>query len=237
MAICRMLILSILASCFLTAGAQQSGSAHIQSENNQLFYVQWNGEMIYSSGSGYLAIPKMPVGEQVIVISFPRKQFPDYSFHCIVTEKTQGFSLKLAVDNSWSLFDIVNFKSIKGELLTPEARALLKTATGNGEGGSLRTKALADTNAVKTNAVIYKIFDQTTEAGIDQIYVVNNDGKMDTVVVLISVTPDNGTVALNRKPVLPGIPWRTSFNTIIAGRALLAPSNIINKAMAAVSSK
>jgi hypothetical protein len=232
----RMLILFVLAGWFYTAGAQQSGSVHIQSENNQLFYIQWNGEMIYSSGSGYLAIPKMPVGEQTILIGFPKKQFPDYSFQCVITEKPQGFSLKLAVDNSWSLFDMVNFKTIKGGLVTPEVRALLKPVTGNGERGNLVSAVLTDTAGTKNDTGIYKIFDQTTEAGIDQIYVVNNDGKMDTVMVLISVSPENGTAALHRKPVLPGIPGRKN-NTIILGKEVLTSAIITKTAIAAISSK
>lgn len=191
-----MLVMIVAAFCCQEAGAQEQGSLYIQSENNQVFYAQCNGLLFVSSATGYLMVPKMPPGDHTLVVAFPRNQYGEYAFICGVTEKPLAYSLKLAVDNSWSLFDMVSFSSIKGRQATAEEKAMLKPAIEKKT--EENTPVVADSLQKAGAAGIQKIFDQTTESGIDQIYVVNNDGKMDTVVVLISFLPEARGTAGNQ---------------------------------------
>lgn len=172
--------------------AQQAGFVHIQSETGQPFYVQWNGYTYSSSGSGYMVIPKMPLGEQLMVIGFSRNQLPEQLFRYTLSDKPLAFSLKLNIDNSWSLFDMVSFTVIKGKSLTPfEKQELSREIERRG-----RTSLPADPQEnvfkvveLKDSTGIYKIFDKTTEEGTDLVYVVKNNGVVDTVVIFIPVEP------------------------------------------------
>jgi hypothetical protein len=220
-----MLILLAATLWYHLAGAQQGGSLHVQSENNQPFYVQWNGEIFPSSASGYLVVPQIPAGDYTIVIGFPKNQYPEYAYKCTVSDRPIGFSLKLAVDNSWNLFDMVSLTTIKGRLATPDEKALLKPLTEKKTIENTLANVQDSAAEKKGDTGIQKIFDQTTEAGTDQIYVVNNDGKMDTVVVLISFLPETGSsAAATRQLLVPQPqPQQKRGLVILTGREIRLP--------------
>ncbi len=192
--------------CCYTGFTQQSNFIHIQSENNQPFLVTLGTNTYGSSATGYLVIPQVPEGEQKLIIGFPGNQFPEYSFLCTMTNKPLGFSLKQAVDNSLSLFDMVNFAVLKGNLyvkvapnevlvkvVEKEAEPLNK-AVVNTDSEMLASKPLAkkempalikEPEFSPATSSIRKIFEKATPGGLDQVYIVINNGLADTVALFI----------------------------------------------------
>ncbi len=173
--------------------AQQTNFVHIQSEGNEPYYVQMNGSVYSSSATGYLVIPRVTAGDHTLVVGFPRNTFPEYAFPFSIADKPRGFSLKLAIDNSWSLFDMVNFTVTRGTMASKEQ---LLAASSNPEEPVLnqppvQNKPLVDpvisSNKRTVISSIRKIFDKGTSGGIDQVYIVLNGAKADTVALFIPV--------------------------------------------------
>ncbi len=205
----------LMAILFLTTlQAQQTNFIHIQSENNQPFVVQLNGNNYSSSVTGYIVVPQVAAGEHTLVIAFPRNQFPEYSFQCTVADKPRGFSLKQAVDNSWSLFDMVNFSIIKGSLASKElvqlpvnkpADPVVQKPVENSPVQTAEEKTIIKKAPSQvTVSRVQKIFDKASASGIDQVYIVINRGKADTVALFIPVLKGDlqkpGTQNLNPSP-------------------------------------
>ncbi len=203
-----------------TARAQEAGNLYIQSENNQAFYAQWNGNVYPSSTNGMLVIPKVPRGEQVIQIGFPLQQYPEYSFSLIMGERPMGFALKLAINNTWSLFDMVKLTQIQGTLssvVQKKAETKVEDMGIKPEINKVPDTRTEDTIArqpitpaqLALAATIQKIYDKAGNYGTDQVYVVNNDGKMDTVAIFIPVLSEVNTKTMamgkgtGRMPVNP----------------------------------
>lgn len=193
----KYLVLLIAILFLTTSKAQQTNFIHIQSENNQPFVVQLNGNNYSSSVTGYIVVPQVPSGEHTLVIAFPRNQFPEYSFQCTVADKPRGFSLKQAVDNTWSLFDMVNFSITKGSLASKElvqqqvtkpAEPVVQKPVENSPVQTVEEKPIVKKD-LSTRAVsrVQKIFDKSSASGIDQVYIIINRGKADTVALFIPV--------------------------------------------------
>ncbi len=250
---CLILFVTLLNSSALQS--QQTNFIHIQSDANQPFAVQLKGLTYSSSTTGYLVIPQVPAGEHTLLIGFAGNNFPEYNFQCTMADKPRGFSLKQGVDNSWTLFDMVDFTVIRGALnsketakapeltvtpsvvekiadsaavktadlniqakakptipstssnIAPEvAKAAGGVATDAVSGGVLAATAVTGVVVNKSKLVtkqssILKIFDKASSNGIDQVYVVVNNGKADTIALFIPVLKDdlNKQAAFNRK--------------------------------------
>ncbi len=189
-----------------SAMAQPVSFIHIQSENNRSFTVQWNGNAYPSSATGYLVIPQVGAGEQTLVFSFQDTSLPDYSFTLTIDDKPRGFSLRQSISNTWSLFDMVSFTVTKGsEKMKPKEEKPVLVITQPAE-PEKKSVPVADTTAKMVSAPvtasiiekpvtakiprsteppIQKIFDKTNSSGIDQVYIIINKGKADTVAVFI----------------------------------------------------
>jgi len=181
----------------LVAGAQQPGFIHIQSENDHPFYVRLNGSAYPSSATGYLVIPRVPVGEHTLVMSFPGNEFPPYAFQCTIANGPRGFSLKQGVDNSWSLFDMVSFIVTRGAVASQEQLLVAagKPAETIAEKPAVVTPVKPSETAPVKGSVrpvsgIQKIFGKSSLSGIDEVYIVINGSKVDTVALFIPVLPD-----------------------------------------------
>jgi hypothetical protein len=189
-----------------SAMAQTVSFIHIQSENNRAFNVQWKGNTYPSSATGYLVIPQITAGEHTLVFSFQDTSLPAYSFTLTMDDKPRGFSLRQSISNTWSLFDMVSFTVTKGaEKPKPkeEKPVLVITQPAEPEKKSL---PLVDTTAKtlsvpvtvtitekpapakmpgSTEPPIQKIFDKANTSGIDQVYIIINKGKADTIAIFI----------------------------------------------------
>lgn len=186
------------------AKAQPTGFIYLQSENNSGFQLIWNGNSYSSSPNGYLVVPQMPAGEQVVEISFPGTIWPNSAFTIALTDKPRGFSLRQTVQNQWVLFDMVSFSQITGKEILPPARPKpvyedlvsplaekISVVTPVQKGpeplpGKKETTPVAKVRIPVTTA-IRKIFDKGSSSGIDQVYVIITGNRTDTLALFIPV--------------------------------------------------
>jgi hypothetical protein len=154
-----------------TLSGQEKRSIHIQADYDLSYYIQYNGVSYNSTRTGYLEIPALAPGAHTLVMGFTGAITPEYAFQCTVTDNPISFALRIAVDNSWSLFDMVDFTVTRG---APATKAELRMAA----------RVPAD-----LRPGIRKIFDKATPGGVDRVYIVTNGTQMDTVALFIPV-PD-----------------------------------------------
>ena len=186
--------------------AQPATFIHIQSENNKAFTVQWKETTYPSSSTGYLVIPQVTAGEHTLVFGFQDTSLPAYRFTLIMDGKPRGFSLRQSISNTWGLFDMVSFAINKGtenpkqreekpalvvtKPVEPENKPVLSTDTVakaiSAPSITVITEKPALNKAARPNEPpVQKIFDKANPAGIDQVYIIMNKGKADTIAVFI----------------------------------------------------
>ncbi len=186
--------------------AQSTSFIHIQSENNNAFSVKWNGKIYSSSATGYLVIPQIPAGEQILSFGFQDTSLPAYTFSLTMDDKPHAFTLKQSINNTWSLFDMVSFAVINGsqkpkEKETNPVLVISKPAESEKKpvieirdtpsqvisaAPLVMKKEKPTAKQVKSSEPpIEKIFDKSNTAGIDQVYIVISKGKADTIAVFI----------------------------------------------------
>lgn len=111
----RVLILFTLLLIPAWMRAQHNHFIYIQGENQQLFYLKKSGEVISSSATGFLILPKLQPGTHQFIIGFPRDQYPEYSFNIEISGKDRGFTLKNYQDRGWGLMDMQSLEVIMGK--------------------------------------------------------------------------------------------------------------------------
>jgi hypothetical protein len=207
------------------AKSQPAGFIYLQSENNTGFQLEWNGNSYPSSPTGYLVVPQVPAGEQVVEISFPGTIWHNSAFAIPMTSQPRGFSLRQTVQNQWVLFDMISFSQITGkevlpatrpkpvfeELVSPLAEKI--TAVTPAQKGPEPTPVKKETLPaarvhIPATTAIRKIFDRGSSSGVDQVYVIITGNRADTIALFIPVLeqeirqmarfrPDNGMGAAN----------------------------------------
>jgi hypothetical protein len=213
---CCCFIVLCLFALDVSAQVAPSGSIHFQTENNQAFDVKWNGRSFSSSSTGYLVLPQVTAGSQSLVIIFGGEEV-EYTFTLAMQNEPKGYSLRQAIDNSWSLFDMVELTMTKGGFTGPIAKTVIPEKMPT----PIPAPAVADkpvekipvkfieTPEVKTAlpvvpkqklpalTEILKIFDKSGNTGIDQVYVLTNGTRSDTIALFIPALteeiPKSGT--------------------------------------------
>ncbi|MES2330504.1 MAG: hypothetical protein V4539_12950 [Bacteroidota bacterium] len=202
---CFFFVLSGMLS--VSANAQQVSFIHIQAEYDQPYEASWNGKNYASSSKGYLVIPQVPAGTHTLNIRIPGEPVTDHTFTVRVDDKPRGFTLRQEIDNSWSLFDMIDFSLVKGVLVEPAP--IVKTVVPDpifipvkadkpGESPASKTaepkKEPVTTNkekpAIRPDGIL-KIFDKSSSSGIDQVYVIISGTRSDTIALFIPVLPEN----------------------------------------------
>lgn len=190
----------------IPGGAQPAGFIHLQSENSLAFQVTLNGNTYTSSASGYLVIPQVITGEHTLVIGFAPEIASPHAFKVTLTENPRGYSIRQNIDNSWSLFDMIDFSLLKGnpfkeskpELpITPERELL---SASNEEKNSVPSAVKPKDSGVAAKPAItlikdlsiktlfiQKIFDKTGNEGIDQVYTITRGSRIDTIALFIPI--------------------------------------------------
>lgn len=204
------------------ASAQKSHYVYLQSENNQPYYIEILGNTLSSNATGYLLIPQLSDGTYTMRVGFA-KTLVEHGFGFSVAGADKGFSLKQGVDNNWSLFDLVDFTIIKGTVINiakegtagqteqeaaPKPTNTLKQVEAVKQDNVIKqptVEALTSTQPEKPARalpVVRKIYDKTgVDGGVDQVYVIFNTEKNDTVILFVPVisreqTPKSGARAL-----------------------------------------
>lgn len=119
----RVLILFTLLLIPAWMRAQHNHFIYIQGENQQLFYLKKSGEVMSSSTTGFLILPKLQPGTHQFIIGFPRDQYPEYSFNIEISGKDRGFTLKNYMDRGWGLMDMQSLEVIMGKRIEVKKEA------------------------------------------------------------------------------------------------------------------
>ncbi|MGB4770705.1 MAG: DUF4476 domain-containing protein [Chitinophagaceae bacterium] len=119
----RILILFTLLLIPAWMRAQHNHFIYVQGENQQLFYLKKSGEVISSSTTGFLILPKLQPGTHQFIIGFPRDQYPEYSFNIEISGKDRGFTLKNYADRGWGLLDMQSLEVIMGKRIEVKKEA------------------------------------------------------------------------------------------------------------------
>lgn len=110
----RILVLVLLSCLPILAEGQHNHFIYIQGDNQQNFYLKKSGEILSSSSSGFIILPKLEPGAHQLTIGFPKDQWPEYEFTIEVKDKDRGFTLKNFQDKGWGLFDMQSMDIIMG---------------------------------------------------------------------------------------------------------------------------
>ncbi|HVB02986.1 MAG TPA: DUF4476 domain-containing protein [Chitinophagaceae bacterium] len=88
---------------------------YLQSDGQQLFYVKINGKLLSSSPAGYLIIPGMKPGKNLLVVGFPKNEYPEQHFSVDMDgKKDKGFLLKKSGHRRFVLYDLTDFQKLDG---------------------------------------------------------------------------------------------------------------------------
>ncbi|MEN9686070.1 MAG: hypothetical protein RLZZ28_1856 [Bacteroidota bacterium] len=187
------------------AQAQSSAYLFIQSESNLPFMLTCNGQQYLSTETGKLHIPSIATGKQQLAITSAEQLTVEYIFDLYLDANPKSLSLRMALDYSLQLYDMVEFNVVKG-VGHPKSKAIVEEkkelvdrkellATIEAVNEPVRKpvpELVAKPETIIPRAaqppIIYsvrKIFDQTGKDGIDQIYVVTGNGKSDTIIVFL----------------------------------------------------
>lgn len=194
---CRTLCL-ITGMLFFSAVHGQTGHyLFIQTENNQPFYLRIMGANLSSNATGYLLIPKLSNGEYELNIGFAQSE-KEQSFTVKIEGKDLGFSLKQELDNNWSLFNLVDFTTLKGvsvnvqskeEKKQPEVEMPVEPVQQISKELDRKIDSTKETvstiKAIKRSPEIKKIYDKPSEEGVDMVFVVSSVSKNDTVILYV----------------------------------------------------
>lgn len=199
------IMLGLLLMGLGSLSAQATHYLFFQTENNKPFYLRLMGSTLSSNASGYLLIPKITDGKYEIHIGFAQSE-AEQQFELAVEGKDLGFSLKQELDNSWSLFNLVDFTQYKGKMVAAMPRPQIKTEEEAAEPNRVKeeetmvekkeikkvdtvakTVAVVKEIAKTKNALppISKIYDRASAEGVDMVFVVSGTPKSDTVIIYV----------------------------------------------------
>jgi hypothetical protein len=157
----RTLLLSLL--IFLIPGTVISQHYHfvyIQGENQQVFYMKKSGELISSSATGFVIIPKLQAGTHQFTIGFPKNQWPGYEFQVEIKSSDRGFTLKNFEDKGWGLFDLQTLELIMGKKIDPpKVQAVPETPKTNDQFAVILASAVGD-QGIRETALVAMKFDK-----------------------------------------------------------------------------
>lgn len=198
---------------FSTANGQTGHYLFIQTENNQPFYLRLMGANLSSNASGYLLIPKLTNGEYELNIGFAQSD-KEQKFVVKVEGKDLGFSLKQELDNTWSLFNLVDFTLLKGvsvnsqpkeEKKQPEVEMPTEPVKQISKEPITIKEVTPSPKPVKVLPEIKKIYDKASEEGIDMVFVVSGSPKNDTVILYVPALKPKGEAAITRESIRPQV--------------------------------
>ncbi len=125
-----MRILLIWLVCFIPGigFSQHYHFIYIQGDNQQTFYVKKAGELISSSSTGFVIVPKLQSGTHQFIIGFPKNQWPEFEFQTEIRSNDRGFTLRNFDDKGWGLFDLQSTEVIMGRKIEPPKAEPLRDA-------------------------------------------------------------------------------------------------------------
>ncbi len=91
---------------FVSASAQQTHFIYIQTNDKQAFYIKLNNTIYSSTASGYLIVSKLVDSTYTFSVGFPKGEWPQQNFSCVIDKNDEGYLLKNFGDKGWGLFNL-----------------------------------------------------------------------------------------------------------------------------------
>lgn len=204
----------ILAIGFLSATAvagQKPVLVYFQSETDLPFTITWKDQTYTSDPKGVLVMKDLPEGEQSFQIDLGKYHGNASRFELELSEDSRAFAIRQLLDNRVQLFNLLTYGLITGksiprvkhEMVYQDPLAGYSAAGQKNNPFSENSETQGKDSQPKTNSAlssiqpevtappvpteVKKVFDQTGSDGIDQIYLLTQDGKTDTVAIFIPV--------------------------------------------------
>lgn len=191
--------------------AQTFHYLYLETEGGQPFYVRMQQKTYSSAASGYLLIPRLSAGKQVMTIGFPGDARPRE--YAIMLQHDAGYMLRKTNSGNWALTDLADpLKMIPVPDSTPTNTSsstqgslsdLLSQVVGDTElakekksdsaveekSGEAATMTLQPETSIDKKSskpqLVQTISRQAGPTGWNALYIVQNADKEDTVSVLI----------------------------------------------------
>lgn len=209
----------------LSIYAQPNHYIFFQSETNQPFYLRLLGTTMSSNATGYLLVPKLTDGKYEIQIGFANSD-KEHQFTIQVEGKDLGFSLKRELDNSWSLFNLVDFSQLQGtvvaaqpkqaKVVEEEKEPVVEVKEPVQTAPEKKAQVKADTVVVKQAEPVIskakvlpevkKIYEKASAEGVDIVFVVSGAAKRDTVIIYVPALKPPGQASHQTQPAINSIP-------------------------------
>jgi Domain of unknown function (DUF4476) len=177
-----LILITVLFIGFLQGYSQQYHFVYIQTDQQQAFYVKTNNRLYSSSASGYVIIPKLTDSSYRFIIGFPRNEWPEQSFVCMVNKADLGYQLKNFDAKGWGLFNLQSLTlQLSGELQPPGAPATaIKKETVNDPFTNMLVNVVGD-STIKQRAVMVEEKPAMPEEPVKTVMVEKNP---DSLVVI-----------------------------------------------------
>lgn len=198
-----LVVIMLLIGSVGNISAQSTHYLFFQTENNQPFYLRIMGATLSSNATGYLLIPKLTDGKYEIQVGFA-KSTTEQAFSFNMEGRDMGFSLKQELDNTWSLFNLVDFSLLRGTTVNiqiePEivkkdtvVKAEVKAEVKKMEKEEVKEPVVPVEKPVVKPQVkvkpvlpeISKIYDRSSVDGVDMVFVVKELTRSDTVILYV----------------------------------------------------
>jgi hypothetical protein len=219
----RILCCCLLITVFLTARAQQNRFIYIQTENKQAFYVKLEKKVFSSAASGYVIIPQLKDGSYNLSVGFPKNEWPEQVINYKVDKKDAGFMLKNFGEKGWGLFNLQTLEVLMAGTVAGTNPTI--TENKKDEFSTILSNAVNDSSIRKVEVVrptekkeeprapviadpkkepvvvkaapagVSRLLYLNGREGVQMIFTDINNGKTDTIRVLIPAEKETPQVA------------------------------------------
>ena len=155
-------LLLILLIIFLpgTLISQHYHFVYIQGENQQAFYIKKTGDLLSSSATGFIILPKLQSGTHQFTVGFPKNQWPEYEFRVEVKSADRGFTLKNFGEKGWGLFDLQSLDIIYGTKIDPPKAAVVPETPKSDDPFSVILASAVGDPGIRETALVAMKFDK-----------------------------------------------------------------------------
>jgi hypothetical protein len=155
-------LLLILLIIFLpgTLISQHYHFVYIQGENQQAFYIKKTGDLLSSSATGFIILPKLQSGTHQFTVGFPKNQWPEYEFQIEVKSADRGFTLKNFGEKGWGLFDLQSLDIIYGKKIDPPKAAVVPETPKSDDPFAVILASAVGDQGIRETALVAMKFDK-----------------------------------------------------------------------------
>ena len=182
---------------FLGSQAQQNHFIYIQTENKQPFYIKLEKQLLSSTASGYILLPKLKEGVYNLWIGFPKSEWPEQNMVCTVSGRDLGFLLKNFGDKGWGLFNMQTLDIVMAANKPRSSTANVETKTD--EFSNLLSNVVNDPSIRQVEVVNTPAKDPVKEIAVNTVDTISSESSAAKTSVVVEVPKPSITRTLLNK--------------------------------------